>query len=78
MGAKESRGEENTVKKKVFDGMCYNFALVLVNDRLLNQGHWIPEEAIEKSSMLSKKIQKTVNDFFERQPKMAAHLGGKR
>jgi hypothetical protein len=61
------------VRKKAFEGKCYNFALGFVNDRLLKQGHWTPEEAMAISGTLSKEVQKTVNDFFERQRQIVGH-----
>ena len=55
------------MRKKSFEGKCYNFALGFVNDWLLKRGRWTPEEAIAISDTLSKKVKKTVNDFLERQ-----------
>lgn len=57
------------MKKKVFEGKCYNFALGFVNDWLLKRGNWTPEEAIAISDPLSKEIQKTVVNFLERKAK---------
>jgi hypothetical protein len=68
------KGEGDTVRKKAFEGKCYNFALGFVNDWLLKQGHWTPEEAMAISGPLSKEVQKTVTDFLERQRQKVDHL----
>jgi len=60
------------IEKRVFGGKCYSFALGFVNERLLKRGQWTAEtteEAIKMSSTLSREVQKTINDFFGRQPR---------
>jgi hypothetical protein len=61
------KGEGGTVRNRVFEGKCYNFALGFVEDRLLERGHWTPEKAMAISDALSKKVQRTVNNFFRKQ-----------
>lgn len=58
----------NYITRKI-NGKCYNFALGLIEEWLIKQGHWTPEKAMELSSRLSKEVKKTVNNFFERRSK---------
>lgn len=53
-----------TREQVVFDGTCYNFALLIVEKQLVEQGRWTAEEATRLASELSEKAKKTVSGFL--------------
>lgn len=56
-------------ERVIHEGTCYNFSLVLVQQKLLQQGCWTAEKAMELSARLSGDIQETVRAFFDRERK---------
>lgn len=57
------------VEAVLFNGKCYNFALVLANDWLLKQERWTANDAIAMADRLSNEVKQTVNGFFGKQQK---------
>lgn len=62
---REDAVTKTEIETRIYDGKCYNFSLILVNELLMKQGRWTAEESMTLSDKLSREIQRTIEKFFK-------------